>query len=516
MDLLTVPIAVLSDSYKAAHYEQYPSASKMVAYGEFRRGFNGDKEDTRIAFYGMRYIVEKYLHRQWTMDDLEAADKFFSTHNVGHTSFPYPRHLFLKFIQENDGYFPIKLEALPEGTAVYKHVPVYQITAQGEYAHLCTYLETLLTMVWYPTTVATLSRRARDVIGAAFERSVDGGRSNPLLLSRLHDFGFRGCTGLEQSVLGGVAHLLNFDGSDTMSAAYYAQFALNGGEPVAASVPATEHSVMMAWPNEREAIENLIERSGSGVFACVMDSYDYARALGEVLPAVAEKKLAKGGFMVLRPDSGDQVEAVLMALRAAEKVFGVDINSLGFKVPKGCSVIQGDAVTPTTLRSILDAVMDAGFSACAVAFGMGGGLLQKVNRDTMSFATKLSHIQYTPDGPGGSLGDAERRRDIMKAPVTDASKDSLPGILQVRRENGIPMVYPVGATEGAVGPFEGENMLQVVYDCGPVDCGWERFADVRKRLATEWESLPPVADVVSAPLRELMAECRKAHHALRS
>jgi hypothetical protein len=75
----------------------------------------------------------------------------------------------------------------------------------------------------YPTTVATLSRRARDIIAAAFEASADGGATNPLLPSRLHDFGFRGCTSLEQSVLGGCAHLINFDGTDTMSAAYYAQ-----------------------------------------------------------------------------------------------------------------------------------------------------------------------------------------------------------------------------------------------------------------------------------------------------
>lgn len=33
----------------------------------------------------------------------------------------------------------------------------------------------------------------------------------------------RGCCTVEQSVLGGTAHLLNFDGSDTLSAAYYAQ-----------------------------------------------------------------------------------------------------------------------------------------------------------------------------------------------------------------------------------------------------------------------------------------------------
>ena len=45
---------------------------------------------------------------------------------------------------------------------------------------------------------------------------------------------------------------------------------------------------------------------------CVMDSYDYAKALGETLPIVAELKKQKGGYMVLRPDSGDPNEAVLM------------------------------------------------------------------------------------------------------------------------------------------------------------------------------------------------------------
>ena len=71
--------------------------------------------------------------------------------------------------------------------------------------------------------MATLSRRARDVIESAFERSAEGGWQHPLVTSRLHDFGFRGCTCLEQSVIGGAAHLLNFDGSDTLSACYYTQ-----------------------------------------------------------------------------------------------------------------------------------------------------------------------------------------------------------------------------------------------------------------------------------------------------
>ncbi len=69
-----------------------------------------------------------------------------------------------------------------------------QITAEGCYAPLVTFLEPLLTMVWYPTTVATLSRRARDILEEGFEESVEGGAASPLLPSRLHDFGFRGCT----------------------------------------------------------------------------------------------------------------------------------------------------------------------------------------------------------------------------------------------------------------------------------------------------------------------------------
>lgn len=57
----------------------------------------------------------------------------------------------------------------------------------------------LLVFDRYPSAVATLSRRCRDRIEEAFDKSVEGGRDSPLLGSRLHDFGFRGCTGVEQS-----------------------------------------------------------------------------------------------------------------------------------------------------------------------------------------------------------------------------------------------------------------------------------------------------------------------------
>jgi nicotinic acid phosphoribosyltransferase len=241
---------------------------------------------------------------------------------------------------------------------------VYQIFAYKQYARLVTFLETILTQVWYPTTVATLSRRTKSLVEEAFQKSVDP-EMHFLVQSRLHDFGFRGCTCVEQSILGGTAHLLNFDGSDTMSACWYAQFKLNNGKPVATSIPATEHSVMTSWPTERQALQNMIDKFGgqNAVFACVMDSYDYDNALNKVLPLVAESHKKKGGLMVLRPDSGDPVECIIKALQAGEQHFGAFKNKRGYKVLNGVAAIQGDGINYAVVRDILDATLKLGFSA---------------------------------------------------------------------------------------------------------------------------------------------------------
>ena len=433
--------AVMADSYKASHYLQYPPAQLMVAYAEFRSPFDHDLTDTRFVWYGIRYVVEHYIQRQWTVEDVGDAARFYSTHNAGGTAMPFPRELFLRFIQQHNGWFPVRIESLPEGTVAHVHTPVFQIYALDEYARLVTFLETVLTMCWYGSTVATLSRRTKSAIGRAYDRSVDDGQRASLNHS-LHDFGMRGCTSVEQSIVGGCAHLLNFRGSDTMTAGYYAQKRLNGGRPVSQSIPASEHSVMTAWPDERQAVEQMIRQFGGDacMFSIVFDSYDYVHALKAILPAVAALHTQRGGMMIIRPDSGDPVECVLQALVAGEAVFGVDVNGKGYKVVRRMGVIQGDGInydvvvksqthshtcvataSAVALRgrsltvlfdvldvcAVCDAVMAAGFSVQSVAFGMGGGLLQKVNRDSMSFATKVrraahtthSHIQHITSAP---------------------------------------------------------------------------------------------------------------------
>ncbi len=70
----------------------------MVAYGEFRGPYQKDPKDERLVFYGIRYVIENFVAKQWTVEDVELADKFFLTHNAGFQPFPFPKELFLKVL----------------------------------------------------------------------------------------------------------------------------------------------------------------------------------------------------------------------------------------------------------------------------------------------------------------------------------------------------------------------------------------------------------------------------------
>jgi len=481
---LECPLLVLGDSYKAGHFKMYQDAVKMVAYGEFRERMKlKGSTDPRIVVYGMRHIIDQLISRIITQADVDWAKKFYSTHGLGGVEYEYPSDMFDEI--RKLGHFPVKIEALPEGSVVLPHTPIFFITAEGKYSRFCTFLETVLTMIWYPSSVATLSKHTKCLIEDAFEISVPDGKGHFLLPSRLHDFGFRGCTCVEQSVIGGAAHLLNFDGSDTMSACFHVQYHLNGGRPIGQSIPATEHSVMTSFDTEAEAITNLIEKYPDKIVACVMDSYNYDHALEELLPEVA-KKIGKGIF-VIRPDSGDSVVQVLKALRAAHKAgFPKNTVTIGEKkyiVLENVAVIQGDGINYGTVKDILDAVHEAGFSAQNVAFGMGGGLLQKVDRDTLSFATKLCYVEIKE--ANGNI----KQRNVMKAPAGVPEKWSSPGIMRVvHSESKHHTVIPAEKFNNIDG-FTMKDSMKTVYDNGRLDESYmtEEFDTIRKRVSDEWE-----------------------------
>jgi nicotinamide phosphoribosyltransferase len=470
----------------------------------------------------VEHIVDEWVARRWTEGDVAAAAAFWSTHLAPAAGpYPFPRALLARVVTECDGWFPVTIRALPAGSVVHPHVPLFVVSAVGDFAPLATWLETVLTHAWYASSVATLSRRARDTVEAAFEASAEGGRHHPLLPSRLHDFGFRGAVNVPAAVVGGAAHLLSWDGSDTAAAAYAAGEANGGKGPVASSIPATEHSVMMAWPSEDAALAALVSAHGRGIHACVLDTHDYTAALATLVPAVAPLQKSLGGHFVLRPDSGDPTAAVLAGLEAAAAAHGVAVNGKGYKVIAGASVVQGDGVSPASLAAMLAAVVAAGWSAENVAFGMGGGLLQKVDRDTLAFATKLCRVAHPPlekttpaDGPGAAAayravpGAPPKSWDVLKSPADDEGKLSLPGALAVVRRGGV-----LTAVRAADAVADGEpDVLETIWACGPV-AGRPpppSFADVRDALDANWRAAPRVADAVDGRLRARQRAVRAA------
>jgi nicotinamide phosphoribosyltransferase len=214
---------------------------------------------------------------------------------------------------------------------------------------------------------------------------------------------------------------------------------------------------------------NMLAEYPDGSVACVSDSFDVFRACSEYWGgALRERVLERDGTLVIRPDSGDPATVVCQVLDILGARFPTTTNSKGYKVlNKHVRLIQGDGINFTSLGQILEAVAAHGWSADNIAFGSGGGLLQKLNRDTLKFAFKCSSVIV-----------AGQERDVFKRPVTDNGKQSKSGRFKLIRVDG-----PQGSSYATVKESDpGEDVLQTVFENGSL-VGRTTFAEVRKRAA---------------------------------
>ncbi len=386
-------ILTLTDSYKSTHWKQYPKGStKVYSYLESRGGkFNN------TMFYGLQYFIKQYLSGQVvTEEKIQKAKKFWDAH-LGPGLFNESgwKHI----LDKHDGHLPVRIKAVPEGTIVKTgNVLVTVENTDPEVPWLTNFLESILLQVWYPITVGTLSREVKKNLINYLKKTTS---YNPEEISgvvafMLHDFGFRGVSSVESSGLGGSSHIINFMGTDTVPAILFAQEFYNTENPLAFSIPASEHSTMTSWgePFEVKAMENMLDSYPTGLVACVSDSFDIIRACRDYWgTALRDKILSRDGRLVIRPDSGDPVQTLKQIFHILWDKFGGTTNEKGFKVlDPHVRVIQGDGVNYESISDICNMMIEEGFSVENIAFGMGGALLQKVDRDTQKFAFKCSSI----------------------------------------------------------------------------------------------------------------------------
>lgn len=386
-------LILLTDSYKITHWKQYPEGTtKVYSYLESR----GGKFDNTL-FYGLQYFIKRYLSGQViTEEKIQQAKKLLTTH-LGKGLFNEDgwRHI----LNKHDGHLPIRIKAVPEGTVVGTgNVLVTVENTDPEVPWLTNYIETILLNIWYPITVATLSREVKKNLINYLQKTTSYNKEeiNGIVSFMLHDFGCRSVGNPETAAIGGSSHIINFLGTDTLPAIILAQEFYNTENPLAFSIPASEHSTITSWtePFEVKAFENMLDKFSAGTVACVSDSFDIIRACRDHWgTTLRDKILNRDGRLVIRPDSGDPVQTLKQVFRVLWDKFGGTVNSKGFKViDTHVRVIQGDGVNYESIIEILDMMVEEGFSVENIAFGMGGALLQKVDRDTQKFAIKCSSI----------------------------------------------------------------------------------------------------------------------------
>ena len=401
-----------TDSYKLTHWWQYPANTRHIySYVCSRGGFFDHSE-----MAGLQYIVKSnFAGKVFTLADVEEAAKFASQHFSNNPKcFNYEgwKRLYAK----HGGILPLRIKAVKEGTVVAAQNAMVTIeNTDPEFYWLTNWAETILLQVWYPVTVATLSRAIKQIVGEALQRTGDPSG----LPFKLHDFGFRGVSSRESAAIGGAAHLFNFVGTDNLAAIELLQ-QYYGAEMAGVSIPASEHSTITSWgrENELEAYENILDNVPEGIVACVSDSYDIFNAVRNLWGGkLHDRVMQRNGTLVIRPDSGDAVLVLEEIFNIAAERFGFEVNRKGWKViAPQVRFIQGDGVNYHTIQNMISQLTRRGWSMDNWSFGMGGALLQQLNRDTLRFALKCSAIDVNGQW-----------HDVYKQPVTDPGKDSRAG-----------------------------------------------------------------------------------------
>ncbi|TAM96614.1 MAG: nicotinate phosphoribosyltransferase [Rhodanobacteraceae bacterium] len=458
-----------TDSYKASHWLQYPpGVDATFFYLESRGGVY-----ERTLFFGLQSILKEYLSRPVTAVMVEEAKTFFAAHGE-----PFNEAGWRHIVDEHAGKLSLRIRAVPEGMVVPTHQALMTVESTcPDCFWVPSYVETLLMRVWYPVTVATISWHVKQTIREFLDKTSDDAAAQ--IPFKLHDFGSRGVSSAESAALGGMAHLVNFKGTDTVLGVLAAREYY--GEAMAGfSIPAAEHSTITAWGKDREldAYRNMLRQFAKpgAIVACVSDSYDLFHAIEAMWGgALREEVINSGATLVVRPDSGDPAEVVHRTLSMLNAAFGSTVNAKGYRVLNHVRVIQGDGVNPDSIRLILERITHARYSADNIAFGMGGALLQKLDRDTQKFALKCSAARI-----------AGKWTDVYKDPVTDHAKASKRGRLTLvrHREHGTfkTVALPDGAIAGDTAMFGRgwEDAMTTAWEDGELMRDWS-FAEVRAR-----------------------------------
>jgi nicotinamide phosphoribosyltransferase len=498
---IEVPKCLDGDAYTVAGEAIASEAAREKSvYGlSFRRSpkeapeFADFCEDDRMVLFGLTDYIRNNLTKPITTEQVDAAEEFMSTAHAFGGALNFDRTVWDKVIQDYDGFLPIKIEALPEGSTFYQNEIPVQVTSLDEgFGEVAALVEAhLVGMVSNGSARATMERHLLERMRDYAREDIPDASEEQILTSAqmmIHDFGMRASSASEESELLGKAHLLSFPGTDTFNAAYQA-FVQNDDERVGSSILALAHRIVQGHGTENATFNQLREAAGpGGIGSYVADCFDFHAACeGPLLEMAIEASQTDNAIIVDRPDSGDYLENVMFVVDTAVKAGLYTEQDNGRKAMTNKRFIQGDSMNWDKISTVMDTLKENDYSpvSCGI-FGIGGWLRNTPSRDTLSVAYKLMS-KGTEDEATVKLSDTQ-------------AKMSVPGPVYVLRGQSPdqPSVVMQHETE-----FAGENALQTFYD-GSIQGNekfgepcLEKFSDVQQRVIHEFDDSPLSRRVLS-------------------
>lgn len=544
-------VILATDSYKLTHWTMYKQLGITGVYSYLEARSNSKFDNT--VWFGLHYFLKQLEGAVITEELVNYCKPFVDAHmGPGYYNFEMWKHI----ATEHQGKLPIRIKAVPEGTVV----PVGNVLLTIENTDpkciaLVNHLESFLLQVWYPSTVATVSKCVKDTIRKHILNTIEE-EDLPTHLSALnfmlHDFGYRGTSSTESAGLGGLAHLANFWGTDTIAGLLMGMkyYGVTGPAVNGYSVPATEHSIMTSLGKKAEftLIRTLVDENPFGVLSMVMDSYNIFKALkylcddkkgiANIVKERTRKQLESNGKhhapptpptkIVIRPDSGEPSEIIPELLRIIEEsdAFKYDPevedpkekalrvrhikgkNGQTIKMLPACfGILWGDGMNPNSVDELLKNIVSWGWGVTNFIFGMGGGLLQKVDRDTQSWAFKCcanttdTSLNKRLIMQGGS-NELSKWKPVFKDPVTSSGtkKSKMGKLLLIKDEKNnknqtkyktIQSLLPVDGNNSTfkINPeYEfniNNDLLEVVFENGDVKCENPVLINISQKLETE-------------------------------
>lgn len=440
---------LLIDFYKAVHAEMLPAKiTKSVSY--FTPRMSRVRMWNKVVMFGLQGFVKTYLIDYFNerfferpIDEVISEYERIMDASLGKGVYGLQKIKDLHTL----GYLPIEIWALPEGTKVPMHVPMFCITnTHDDFAWLPQALKSLISAeAWHPMLAATVGATYRDIVNKFYDETCDDSVSRNKALG---SFDFRGEECTDSAIKAAAGWCLSFVNTATVPVIPYLEKLYNCDctkESVAFGSPSTEHAVMCSnYAVDGDEI-TLLKRLLTEIypdtsFSAVLDSYDYWNVIDNVLPQIKPEIMTHNGCMLMRGDSGDCIEVVTKTVFKLWDEFGGTINSKGYKVlDPHVKAIYGDSITIQRCERIYEILKDNGFAASNVALGVGSfsfqcveedGILKPFTRDTFSSCIKATYCEID-----------HKPYPIFKNPKEGGFKKSQKGCCLVYKDDSGELCY---------------------------------------------------------------------------